>query len=109
METNNYTDSIRKYRDKIRYSQEYMAHQLGIKQSAYSDIENGKVKMKIEVMERIAEILEVSLFELLGKTDISIGEGGLTKHERLMWEELYKSKIETIEAQKQLIEILMKK
>lgn len=52
---------IRKIRRLKDYSQEYMAYQLEITQKAYSDLENGKVRMKLKTMKKLSEILEVPL------------------------------------------------
>lgn len=50
-------DDIRQARDEKCYSQAYMANQLGITQSAYYKIEAGAVKITIDRLEQIAEIL----------------------------------------------------
>lgn len=57
-------ENIRKYRDERCYSQEYVANQLGIGQSAFQKIEAGDVKVSSERLAQIAEILgkPVSLF-----------------------------------------------
>ena len=51
--------SIRKIRRDKDYTQEYMAFEMGISQKAYSDIENSKVKMNLEILTKISEILEI--------------------------------------------------
>lgn len=51
---------IKKIREIKNISQEYMAEQLGITQSAYSLIESGKANISRERLHKIAEILEVS-------------------------------------------------
>lgn len=51
--------SIRKIRREKDYTQEYMAFEMGISQKAYSDIENSKVKMNIEILTKISEILDI--------------------------------------------------
>ena len=50
-------NDIRQARDEKCYSQAYMANQLGITQSAYYKIEAGAVKITIDRLEQIAEIL----------------------------------------------------
>ncbi len=55
---------IRKIRRSKDYSQEYMAHQLEITQKAYSDLENGKTRMKLKTMKKLSEILEIPLNSL---------------------------------------------
>ncbi len=51
---------IRIYRIQKGLSQENMAFELGISQKSYSNIENGKTKLKVEMICKIAVILEVS-------------------------------------------------
>ncbi|CEN40867.1 DNA-binding helix-turn-helix protein [Capnocytophaga canimorsus] len=58
--------NIRKKRIEKGISQEMMASELGISQSAYAKIENGQQKLPIRMLMRIANILDVpidSLFE----------------------------------------------
>lgn len=54
-------DNIRKYRAEKCYNQDFMANQLGISQSAYFKIESGLVKITMDRLTRIAEILEKPL------------------------------------------------
>jgi transcriptional regulator with XRE-family HTH domain len=56
---------IRKMRESKGYSQEYMAYKLGISQSAYCKIENDDKKVNFENIDRITEVLEVELMELV--------------------------------------------
>jgi transcriptional regulator with XRE-family HTH domain len=65
MKSINYAEQIRKYRDEKGYTQEFMAHQLNIKQNSYSNIENGKTKIKAEILEKIAEIFAINPIKLL--------------------------------------------
>ncbi|MFJ1431028.1 helix-turn-helix domain-containing protein [Capnocytophaga canimorsus] len=58
--------NIRKKRIEKGISQEMMASELGISQSAYAKIENGQQKLPTRMLMRIANILDVpidSLFE----------------------------------------------
>ncbi|NAW50763.1 helix-turn-helix domain-containing protein [Elizabethkingia argentiflava] len=54
------SNSIRQIRRNKDYTQEYMALELGISQKAYSDLENGKVRMNMSTLLKVAEILEIS-------------------------------------------------
>lgn len=56
---------LRHFRDKKNYSQEYMAEHLGVTQSTYSRWESGEVVPKLDMLQRTAEILEVSEQQLL--------------------------------------------
>lgn len=46
---------LRKYRNIKGYSQEYMAEVLHISQKTYSNMENDKTKISIDVMELLAD------------------------------------------------------
>lgn len=61
---------IKKLRDAKGYSQQFMAINLGITQSAYCKIEKNGNKMKIEQLVKIAAILEVDVSELIKQVDI---------------------------------------
>ncbi|MTG96905.1 MULTISPECIES: helix-turn-helix domain-containing protein [Myroides] len=58
------TDKIKSRRKSLGFSQEYVAMKLGISQKAYSDIESGKTKLKTEVLNEIAVILEISPYSV---------------------------------------------
>ncbi|MFI5451869.1 helix-turn-helix domain-containing protein [Pedobacter sp. UC225_61] len=71
------SEYIRKYRDEVCLSQEYMASRLGISQSTYQKIETGTVKVSRERLAEIAEILGKQIIDFerpslkdLGKEDI---------------------------------------
>jgi transcriptional regulator with XRE-family HTH domain len=57
--------NIRNKREKLNYTQEYLAAKLGISQNAYSKIELGYTKITVERLFQIAEILETDLIELI--------------------------------------------
>ncbi len=65
MKNEDYAQRIRKYRDEKHFTQELMAYRLGMKQNTYSILESGKSKIKAEILEKIAEILEIPLSSLL--------------------------------------------
>lgn len=56
---------IKAWREIRRYNEEYMARQLQIGQSTYSELEAGKHKIDIARLDRIAGILKVPVNELL--------------------------------------------
>lgn len=58
-------DKLKELRNEKGWKQDLMAHKLGITQSAYSQIEDGSVKVKLEQVLKIVEILETPLDELL--------------------------------------------
>lgn len=51
--------NIRKIRRSKDLTQEYMAFEMGISQKAYSDIENSKVKINIDTLTKISDILGI--------------------------------------------------
>ncbi|MFC7348679.1 helix-turn-helix domain-containing protein [Chryseobacterium zhengzhouense] len=51
--------NIRKIRRERDLTQEYMAFEMGISQKAYSDIENSKVKINLEILTKISDILNI--------------------------------------------------
>lgn len=58
-------ENIRIARLKKGYSQEYMAHRLGISQRAYSKLENGEILCKGNYLIKIAVVLNISITDLL--------------------------------------------
>ena len=54
-------DELRKLRNEVCYSQEYMAKQLGIAQSTYQRIEAGEIKISVERLLRISDIFNEPL------------------------------------------------
>ena len=57
--------NIRKIRELNNLTQEYMAEQLKISQSAYSRLEKGEVKADINRLEAIAKIFTVKIEEII--------------------------------------------
>jgi transcriptional regulator with XRE-family HTH domain len=66
--------AIRKKREQKNYTQEYLAYKLNISQNGYSKIELGYTKITVERLFQIAEVLEISVGELL---DADSDEAGL--------------------------------
>jgi transcriptional regulator with XRE-family HTH domain len=61
----NYQLKIKHLRELRNYTQEHMAHCLGLTQRAYSSIENGKTQLTIERLREITQILNVSIGDIL--------------------------------------------
>lgn len=57
---------IKNKREILGYSQEYMAHELGITQPTYALIESGKSKITLERAIQLSKILDTELNELAG-------------------------------------------
>ncbi|MCR4032155.1 MULTISPECIES: helix-turn-helix domain-containing protein [Flavobacterium] len=54
-------NNIKNIREFRNLTQDHMAHELGITQTAYSKIEKGKTALSLDKLERIAEILGFNL------------------------------------------------
>lgn len=66
-------ETIRIQRQRKGYSQDAMAFYLNISQPAYSKMELGETEIKISRLYEIADILEVSVFDLLPKSKYGTG------------------------------------
>ena len=62
--------NIKQIRELKSFTQEYMAQELDISQPAYVKIEKGLTILKIDRLQRIADILEVDVSTLLNTTNI---------------------------------------
>ena len=61
----NVNNKIRKIRAGKGFSQSQIANKLNISQRAYSKIELGQTKLKWDYLNRIANILDVNIWELI--------------------------------------------
>lgn len=61
----NYHFKIKQLREQRSYTQEFIAHSLGLSQRAYSSIENGKTQLTIERLREISQILNVNIGDIL--------------------------------------------
>jgi transcriptional regulator with XRE-family HTH domain len=58
-------DNLRRLRIQASFSQEYMAEMLHMEHSSYNRLENGKQKLKIEEIPKIARALSITYEEVL--------------------------------------------
>lgn len=58
-------EKIRKLRNLRGYNEEYLAKKLGMSQNNYSKIELGKVKITLDRIEEIAQVLEIDPIKLI--------------------------------------------
>lgn len=65
MNTDKILANIRSKRQQLNYSQDYVASVLQMKQANYNKIENGKVELSVQVLFKIAILLDLNLDELL--------------------------------------------
>lgn len=66
-------DAIRAHRQRKGISQYAMSYYLNISQPAYSKMELGETEIKIDRLYEIADVLEISVFELLPKSKYGTG------------------------------------
>lgn len=98
---------VKKIRELKNLTQEHMAHELGMSNSGYSRIERGDVDINMEKLERIAEVLGVtlddiknfdseSIFQNFGTArDQSFSRNTINTHVEHI-EELYKQQIDNL-------------
>lgn len=60
-------DIIKKARKKSKITQAQLAEKLGINRATLSKYETGQIPITVEQMERIANILNINIFELLSE------------------------------------------
>jgi len=66
---NSIGNNIKMFRELHNFSQEYMAHELGLSQASYARIESGQTIPKVDRLQHIATILDVDLSTLLNTTN----------------------------------------
>ncbi len=62
-------ENIRKIRRDKDYTQEYMAFEMGISQKSYSDIENSKVKINLDILTKVSAILDIKPSDICNISD----------------------------------------
>ena len=62
-------NKIKRYRELRNFTQAYMAEELNISQNAYSKIETGNVKLTVERLQKIAELLDVPAEDIISFKD----------------------------------------
>ena len=67
MNNNEILERIKKIRNLRGVKQKYIALQMGMSQSTYSKIENGNQKLTFEVIEKIADVLNIPINHLIQK------------------------------------------
>jgi len=60
---------VREARLHKEYSQEYVAHVLGISQSKYSRLENGETMFDVDELSKLIDLLELNPLEVLDFTE----------------------------------------
>ena len=77
-------ENIRKIRRDKDYTQEYMAFEMGISQKAYSDIENSKVKINLDILTKISAVLNIKPSDICSISDQCSGRHYESKYNELL-------------------------
>ena len=89
-----YLENLKNIRIAKKYSQLDMAEKLGFTQNNYSKIERGLGELSVDRLYEIAEILEVSIFQILVDKDEKTALEKITKEvENNFNKELYNTKL----------------
>lgn len=70
-------NKLRQLRINKGYSQEYMAEILAVSQKTYSNMENDKTSITIEVLKKISEEYRVNILELLSDDKVVVQHNNL--------------------------------
>lgn len=62
---------IKKYRELRNYTQQYMSDRLDISQNTYSKIETGGIKLTVDRLKQISDILEIPVEDMLANDNQS--------------------------------------
>ena len=97
---NHYLDNLKRLRNEKGISQKQMADRLGFAQSNYNKIEKGIVELTVNRLYEIAEILGVSIFQILleNQNDSSIEETLKNEIDKSNQRELLEKMAEEIKA-----------
>ena len=72
MNSTNIGFNIKRIREQKGYSQEFMSSQLSISQATYARMESQEIKISIDRLQKIADILEVDILSLLDYSKLTI-------------------------------------
>lgn len=114
-----YGDKIRAFRFMRGFTQEFMASKLNIAQNTYSKYENNGENLPIEILEKIAIVLGVSVNDITSSEPIIInnqssnqGAQGKIEHfyadQKDLYQKMFDAKDKEIERLTKQIESMMK-
>jgi len=69
---NNIGFNIKRIRDQKGYSQEFIASRLNISQATYARMENQEIKISIDRLQKIADVLETDISTFLESSKVTI-------------------------------------
>jgi transcriptional regulator with XRE-family HTH domain len=61
--------TLRRYRDKYNYTQQYVADVIGISRVAYRKWENNEVDFSLSQLNKIAELYDMPIHEIIIQSD----------------------------------------
>ncbi|TBO45168.1 helix-turn-helix transcriptional regulator [Pedobacter kyonggii] len=61
--------SLRRYRDKYNYTQQYVADVIGISRVAYRKWENNEVDFSLSQLNKVAELYDMPIHEIIIQSD----------------------------------------
>lgn len=105
---NNVGFNIRQIREKKGFSQEYMAQELDISQATYARVENQDVKLTVNRLFKIAEVLGTDVVDFFGSSELTIQHqenhhgaygNGYVQNLHILNKEVYEKLIENLESQ----------
>lgn len=70
--TLNIGQKLRKLRNEKGFSQEYLADRLNISQKTYSNMENDKTSISVEILKQLSSELEVDMIDLITDSKIIV-------------------------------------
>ena len=71
----NYAERIKELRKEKQYTQKQVANDLGLSQRTYSNMENGKTKVSIKILFKLAFYYNTSVDYLIGLTNNPVPHG----------------------------------
>lgn len=70
--TLNIGQKLRKLRNQKGFSQEYLADRLNISQKTYSNMENDRTPITVEILKQLSSELEVDMIDLITDSEIIV-------------------------------------
>lgn len=71
---NDLTDKMLRLRNLFGYSQDYLAVQMDITQSAYSQLENGKIELSLKLLKKLVGVYRIEQGDFLAKCPTQLTE-----------------------------------
>ena len=97
------------YRKLRKISQKELADELNMSQRNFSRIENGEVSINLDLINKIAHLLNVNPEELLGITENNKQENSINENERQLYRRMIEKRDEEINDLKGIINALIDK